>query len=93
MIRFEFEAKGKRCADEGLLVIEILPPRPVAGFPDDYECPIRFSGVVSKEMRGVGVYPMQAVDLALQVAKAVARSCANEWDFFVNGQGPMTFDY
>jgi len=55
--------------------------------------PIRFSGVVNREMCAVGAFPLQAVDLALQVCKAVAGSHRNQWDFYVDGQGPVTFDY
>jgi len=93
MIRFTFQARARGSADDGVLMIEISPPRPVADFPYDFECPIRFSGVINREMRGVGAFPLQAVDLALQVCKAVATSYQHEWDFSVEGQGPVTFDY
>lgn len=92
MLRFEFTAKGRRHAAGGTLVIEIEPPRKVDGFPD-FECQIRFSGVVDKRSRGVGAFPLQALDLAIQVAKAVVDSYSNEWDFYVSDEGPVTFCY
>lgn len=93
MIRFAFEARAKGSADNGVLVIEISPPRPVVDYPHDFECTIRFSGVIDRKMRGVGAFPLQAVDLALQVCKAVLTSYQTEWDFLAEGQGPVTFDY
>ena len=93
MLRFEFQAKSLHGGADSILVIEIASPRPVEGFPNDYECPIRFTGVVNKAMRGVGAFPLQAVDLSIQIAKAVAGSYSDEWEFQINDQGPIPFSY
>lgn len=93
MLRFEFDARNIGTEGAGTLVVEIDAPRPVAGYPDDYECPIRFSGVICREMRGVGAFPFQAVDLSLKIAKAFIQSHQNDWEFSSSQQGPVTFEY
>ncbi len=93
MLRFEFTTLSKRGLDDGSLCITVAEPLPVEEFPDNYACKIQFVGIVNKDMRAVGAFPLQAVDLALQIAKAVAGSYTNEWDFYADGQGPLPFDY
>jgi hypothetical protein len=93
MFKFEFEASNLKTGRQGTLVVEISAPRPVEGHPGNYECQIRISGVVDKEMRGVGAFPFQAIDLSLQITKVVLLSHQCEWELSFGRQGLVTFDY
>jgi hypothetical protein len=93
MIRFEFGATNLKTRRQGTLVVDIHTPRPVEGYPGNYECQIHISGVVDKEMRGVGAFPFQSIDLSLQITKAVLLSHQCDWELSFGQQGLVTFDY